>query len=392
MAGVALSLALGALAAPAAPGASARSDVITLSTTPPIPAGFSVLPYANPTAPKGGAMTLSAVGDFDNLNPFILRGTAPDSIFRVWQPLFKSSDTDSVTAYAELASAVVVSGNTVTFTLNPAARFSDGSKVTAKDVAWTFNTLVSQGSPIYAGLFAGVASVATPNPATVVFTLKPGAGRDLPLDLAEMYVLPEHFWNGRNFADPLLIPPVGSGPYQVASVAYGSAITYTRVKHWWAENLPVDKGFYNFDSYAEDFFQNDSTALQAFKAGQISARVETSAKQWATAYHFDAVRDGRVKLEKVPMTLPSGIYGLVLNTRRPVFKNPLVRQALTQAFDFEWMNRVLFYGSYTREQSYFSNSVLASSGLPSPAELQAAGAVQAARCRTRCSPRPTRCR
>ncbi len=204
----------------------------------------------------------------------------------------------------------------------------------------------------------------------MVFTLKPGAGRDLPLDLAEMYVLPQHFWAHRNFADPLLTPPVGSGPYQVASVSYGSAITYTRVQNWWAENLPSDKGFYNFDSYAEDFFQNDSTALQAFKAGQITARIEVSAKQWATAYHFAAVRDGQVRLERLPMTLPAGIYGIVLNTRRPVFSNPLVRQALGQAFDFEWMNRVLFHNAYTREQSYFSNSVLASSGLPSPDELK----------------------
>ncbi len=364
-------LLLAALAAPvAAPAGPARTDVITLSTMPPAPAGFTALPYANSGAPKGGAFTLSAIGDFDNLNPFILRGTAPDSIFRVWQPLFKTSDTDSVTAYAEIASAVVIAGHTVTFTLNPAARFSDGTKVTAEDVAWTFNTLITQGSPIYAGLFAGVAGVAAPNPATVVFTLKPGAGQDLPLDLAEMYVLPKHFWAGRNFADPLLTPPIGSGPYQVASVAYGSAITYTRVQNWWAQNLPVDKGFYNFDSYAEDFFQNDATALQAFKAGQITARVEISAKQWATGYHFAAVRDGRVKLEKLPMTLPAGIYGLVFNTRRPLLASPLVRQALTQAFDYEWMNRVLFYGSYTRERSYFSNSALASSALPSPAELK----------------------
>jgi microcin C transport system substrate-binding protein len=350
--------------------AYARDDIITLSTVPQPPPGYAYLPYANPTAPKGGAINISALGDFDNLNPFILRGTAPGSIFRVWQSLFKPSDTDTITAYAELASAVKITGNTVTFTLNPAARFSDGTKVTAQDVVWTFNTLVTQGSPIYAGIYAGVAKVEAPDDETVVFTVKPDSGRDLPLNLSEMYVLPQHFWKGRNFADPLLVPPIGSGPYVVSSVAYGNAVSYRRVKNWWAENLPADKGFYNFDSYTENYFQTDAVALQAFKAGQIDARVELSAKQWATGYDFPAVHDGQVKLELVPESLPAGIYGLVMNTRRPVFKDPRVRHALVLAFDFEWMNRVLFHNSYIREHSYFSSSPLASSGLPSPDELK----------------------
>ncbi len=349
-----------------------RPDIITLSTAPLPPSGYTHLPYVNPSAPKGGAITVSAVGDFDNLNPFILRGTAPNSVYRVWQPLFKGSDTDSVTSYAELAQSCDISpdGLTVTFHLNPLARFSDGTKVIAQDVVWTFNTLISQGSPFFAGYYAGVATAAAPDAETVVFKLKPGAGKDLPSDIAGMYVLPEHFWQGRNFADPLLVPPIGSGPYVVSKVSYGNYIVYSRVKNWWAENLPSDKGFYNFDTYTEDYFQNDSVALQAFKAGQIDTRIEISAKQWASAYNFPAVHDGQVTLARVPETLPAGIYGLVMNTRRPVFKNPLVRQALTEAFDFEWMNRVLFYNSYVREHSYFNNSPLASSGLPSPDELK----------------------
>ncbi len=349
-----------------------RTDIITLSTAPQPPPGYKSLPYVNPNAPKGGAITVSAVGDFDNLNPFILRGTAPNSIYRVWQPLFKGSDTDSVTSYAELAQSCDISpdGLTVTFHLNPLARFSDGTKVTAQDVVWTFNILISQGSPFFAGYYAGVASAAAPDDETAVFKLKPGAGKDLASDIAGMYVLPEHFWQGKNFADPLLVPPIGSGPYTVSKVSYGNYIVYSRVKNWWAENLPSDRGFYNFDTYTEDYFQNDSVALQAFKAGQIDARIEISAKQWASAYNFPAVHDGQVTLARVPETLPAGIYGLVMNTRRPVFSSPLVRQALTEAFDFEWMNRVLFYNSYVREHSYFNNSVLASSGLPSPDELK----------------------
>jgi microcin C transport system substrate-binding protein len=355
----------------AAHGAAARNDLITLSTVPQPPVGYTHLPYANPDAPKGGAITVSQVGDFDNLNPFILRGTPPVSIYRVWQSLFKQSDSDSVTVYAELAKAVDISadGLTVTFHLDPRARFSDGLPVTAADVVWTFNTLITQGTPFFAEYYASVAGVKAVDPETVTFTLKPGAGRDMPNNLGAIYVLPEHFWKGRNFADPLLVPPVGSGPYQVSDVSFGNSITYTHVKNWWAADLPADKGFYNFDTYKEVYFQSEPVALQAFKAGQIDARIETSAKQWATSYHFPAVRNKQVTLTRVPQTLPAGIDGFVMNTRRPEFSNVDVRHALTLAFDFQWMNRVLFYNSYKRYDSYFTNSFLASSGLPSADEL-----------------------
>jgi microcin C transport system substrate-binding protein len=351
--------------------AHARNDLFTLSTAPQPPPGYTNLPYANPDAPKGGAITISAVGDFDNLNPFILRGTAPVSIFRVWQTLFKQSDTDSVTSYADLAQSADVSpdGLTVTFHLNPRARFSDGVPVTAADVVWTFDTITTAGSPFFAGYYAGVASVQALDPETVQFKLKPGAGRDLPSNLGGIYILPQHFWKDKNFAEPLLVPPIGSGPYQVSDVSFGNSITYTRVKNWWAANLPADKGFYNFDTYKEVYFQSDSVALQAFKAGQVDARIEGSAKQWATAYNFPAVRDGQVRLTRVPQTLPAGIDGFAMNTRRPQFADPLVRHALALAFDFQWMNRVLFHNSYIRYNSYFTNSYLASSGLPAPDEL-----------------------
>jgi microcin C transport system substrate-binding protein len=354
------------------PFAYARDDLMTLSTVAQPPVGFTSLPYANASAPKGGSITVSAVGDFDNLNPFILRGTAPVSVYRVWQTLFKQSDTDSVTSYADLAQSVDVSadGLTVTFHLDPRARFSDGTKVTAADVVWTFNTLMTQGMPFFAGYYAGVASVAAADDQTVVFKLRPGAGRDLPSNLGGIYVLPEHFWKGRNFADPLLVPPVGSGPYQVSNVSFGNSITFTHVKHWWASSLPADKGFYNFDTYKEVYFQSDAVALQAFKAGQVNARIEPSAKQWATAYDFPAVRTGAVKRVLAPQNLPAGIDGFAMNSRRPQFADARVRQALTLAFDFQWMNRVLFYNSYVRYNSYFTNSFLASSGLPSAAEVK----------------------
>ena len=352
------------------PFAYARTDLMTLSTVAQPPVGFTSLPYANAAAPKGGSITVSAVGDFDNLNPFILRGTAPVSIYRVWQSLFKQSESDSVTSYADLAQSVEVSadGLTVTFHLDPRARFSDGTKVTAGDVVWTFNTLMTQGMPFFAGYYAGVASVAAADDETVTFRLHPGAGRDLPSNLGGIYVLPAHFWKGRKFSDPLLVPPVGSGPYQVSAVSFGNSISYAHVKNWWAADLPADRGFYNFDRYREAYFQSDAVALQAFKAGQIDARIEPSAKQWATAYDFPALRDGQVKRALAPQSLPAGINGFAMNTRRPQFSDPRVRQALTLAFDFQWMNRVLFYNSYVRYNSYFTNSFLASMGLPSAAE------------------------
>jgi microcin C transport system substrate-binding protein len=356
----------------AAHTAAARNDIITLSTAPQPPVGYTHLPYANPDAPKGGSITISAVGNFDNLNPFIIRGTPPVSILRVWQTLFKQSETDSVTSYADLAQSVDISadGLTVTFHLNPLAKFSDGVPVTAADVVWTFNTLITQGSPFFAGYYAGVANVKAADAQTVVFTLKPGAGRDLPSNLGGIYILPEHFWKGRNFADPLLVPPVGSGPYQVSNVSFGNSITYTHVKNWWAADLPADRGFDNFDTYKEVYFQNESVALQAFKAGQIDARIEGSAKQWATGYDFPAARDGRVKLTLVPQTLPAGMDGFAMNTRRAQFADVNTRHALALAFDFQWMNRVLFHNSYVRYNSYFTNSYLASSGLPAADELK----------------------
>jgi len=355
-----------------AAGAPARDDVLSLSAAALPAVGFGHLPYANPAAPKGGAFVVATVGDFDDLNPFILRGTAPESVFRVWQPLFKPSDTDSVTAYAELARSVDVSGDglTVKFHLNPRARFSDGVAVTAGDVVWTYRTLVSEGAPIYADLYGGVLSASAPDAETAVFRLRPGAGRGEILNLAEMYVLPEHFWKGRAFGAPLRDFPVGSGPYEVASVSFGDTITYRRVKNWWAADDPADVGFYNFDTVSEVFFHSDAVALQAFLAGQVDARIEPSAAVWATGYRVADARRGNLAMVAAPLGLPAGIHGFVMNTRRPVFADARVRRAMVLAFDFEWINRVILGGAERRETSYFAGSPMASAGLPSEAELR----------------------
>jgi microcin C transport system substrate-binding protein len=226
--------------------------------------------------------------------------------------------------------------------------------------------LVAEGAPIYAELYAGVVAAAAPDAQTAVFTLRKGAGRAQVLNLAEMYVLPAHFWRGRDFAAPLTVFPVGSGPYQVTDIDFGSRITLTHVKTWWGEQNPVDRGFYNFDIISEQYFHNDSSALQAFKAGQIDARIERSPALWADGYNDEAPG---ITSEEPTLTLPVGINGLVMNTRRKLFADVEVRQALAMAYDFAWANRVLYHAEQTREQSYFSNTPMASYGLPGPAEL-----------------------
>ncbi len=345
---LALCLALGV--GPAAASQPPPQTVISLNGAPPL---TQALPYANPNAPKGGSLTLAAQGSFDNLNPFILRGTPPDSVFRIWQPLFKLSDTDSETEYADLAQSVSVAGNQVTFHLNPAARFSDGTPVTAHDVAWTYKTLISQGAPFYAAEYADVASVRVRDARDVTFTLKPGAGPQTLFNLAAMYILPAHFWAGRDFAAPLRAAPPGSGAYQISAVQWGASISYTHVPHWWAQNRPANKGCDNFKRITQLFFQDTTAARQAFKAGLVDVWVETSPALWRAMHGWAAVRNGRIRLDNVPLTLPSGMRGLVMNTRMPPLCDPKVRQALSLVFDFPWINRTMLGGMDARDDHYF---------------------------------------
>jgi len=362
---------VGPASAQTPPAAPARTDAISLMGTPALPPGFKAFPYVNPNAPKGGHVTLSVVGGFDSFNPFIIRGTPAAGLPLVWDTLLTPSDNEPSTAYADLARSVSVSpdGRTVTFVLHKRARFNDGTPVTAADVAWTFNMLRAHGQPLYASYYAAVRSVSVQGEQTVVFHLRAGANRELPLILGQLQVLPEHWWKGRDFSAPLTVPPLGSGPYRIESFALGRSVTYARVKNYWARNLPSAKGLYNFGHIRYEYFRDPTVALQAFKAGQIDFRQENIAKNWATAYNFPAVKRGLVKLWAVRHHLPTGMQGFAMNTRRAVFHDPRVREAMVLAFDFQWMNKTLFYGSYTRTQSYFSNSDLASSGIPKGVEL-----------------------
>jgi microcin C transport system substrate-binding protein len=359
-------------AQPPAPGeAPLRTYGLSLLGAPALPRDFKAFPYVNPDAPKGGEVALSAIGTFDSFNPFIVRGTPAADVLRVWDTLLTPNADEAETEYGLLAGVIELPADRmgVAFELRPEARFNDGTPVTAEDVAWTFNTLREKGRPFYRQYYADVASVAVENPHRVVFRFKSATNRELPLIIGQMPVLPKHWWEGREFDHPLTDPPIGSGAYRVGQFEFGRTLTMQRVPDVWSKDLPVMRGLNNFDTRRTEYFRDGTVALEAFKAGQIDFREENIAKDWATAYDFPAVQKGLVKKELLTHRLPTGMQGFGMNTRRAIFKDVRVRHALALAFDFEWANANLFYGNYTRTSSYFSNSELASSGIPEGAEL-----------------------
>ena len=355
----------------ATPALADPTYALSLLGTPQLPADFTHFPDADPAAPKGGNVTLAAVGSFDSLNPFILRGSPATGIGRVWDTLMVGNPDEALTSYGHLAQSVDVAADhrSVTFTLRPEAHFNDGTPVLASDVVWSFNTLREKGRPLYRTYWGDVADVQATGDRVVVFHLKTDENRELPMILGEVPVLPEHWWKGRDFSAPLSDPPLGSGPYQVDHVDPGRTIIYKRVPNWWAANLPTGRGLNNFDTIRYDYFRDPTVAFEAFKAGQVDFRQEGSAKNWATAYDFPAVANGLVKKEALPERLPTGMQAFAMNTRRAVFSDRRVREAMDAVFDFQWMNKNLFYGTYTRTDSYFSNSDFAASGVPQGAEL-----------------------
>ncbi len=350
--------------------AIAATPGLSLLGAPALPPDFTHFPYVNPDAPKGGTVTRAEVGTFDSFNPFILRGTAPADAHLVWQSLLAADADEPDAAYGDLADGIVLApdGLGVTFALRAQARFADGTPVTATDVAWTFNTLRAHGRPFYAQYYADVTSVTADDPRHVTFRFRT-PNRELPLILGQMPVLPMHWWQGRDFSAPLRTPPLGSGPYRVGAYEFGRSLTLERVRHWWARNLPPDRGLFNFNHRRTEFFRDPTVAFEAFKAGEVDFRQENVSKTWATGYDFPAVRHGWVRKVALAHRLPTGMQGFAMNTRRALFADARVRHALALAFDFEWENRNLFYGLYTRTHSYFSNSIFASSGIPQGAEL-----------------------
>lgn len=336
------------------------------------PADFKHFDYVNPNAPKGGEVKLSAIGGFDSFNGFIVKGRSGARQGLLYDTLMTSSADEPFSMYGLIAESVEMptDRSSITFNLNPAARWHDGKPITVEDVIWTFETLVEKGAPFYRFYYGNVAKIEKVAPRSVKFMFKPGkVNRELPLIVGQLPVLPKHYWKDRDFTKTTLEPPLGSGAYRIKSFEVNRYVEYERVTDYWAANHPTRIGQYNFDTIRYDYYRDQTVALEAFKAGSYDFRSENSAKNWATAYDTPAVRDGLIIKKKFEHNRSTGMQGFVFNLRRDVFKDPRVRMALNYAFDFEWSNKTLFYGQYARTNSYFENSELASQGLPAGDEL-----------------------
>ena len=335
------------------------------------PADFKHFDYVNPDAPKGGDVRLATIGSFDNLNAFITKGISAAGAASIYDTLTAASADEAFTRYGLLAESMTIPEDRswVEFTLRSEARWHDGKPVTVEDVIWTFNILLEKGQPIYRYYYASVDRVEKTGERSVKFIFKDGENQELPLIIGELPVLPEHYWSTRKFDKTTLEIPLGSGPYKISTVDAGRSITLERVEDYWGKDLPVNKGSSNFDTLTYDYYRDTTVMLEAFKAGEFDFRSENSSKAWATEYEIPAVENGRLKKSEFKHSRSSGMQGFVFNTRREIFSDFRVRQALANGFDYEWSNKNLFYGLYHRTRSYFDNSELAATGLPSPEEL-----------------------
>lgn len=335
-------------------------------------ADFSHFDYVNSEAPKGGTVRYSAVGTFDNLNPFILKGNAAAGSTAPFDTLMTRADDEPASVYGLVAeSAEIPADRTwVEYKLRKEARFQDGTPITPEDVIWTLETLKTKGHPRFRLYFADVIKAEKVGERGAKFSFRNGENRELAQIVGEMPVLSRKYWEGREFEKTTLDPPLGSGPYKIESFDVGRALTLRRVENYWGKDLPVNRGRFNFDVIRYDYYRDGTVALEAFKAGQYDIRLENAAKNWATGYeNSPAWRDRLFKKEEIPNKIPTGMQGFGFNTRHEIFQDIRVRQALGYLFDFEWSNKTLFNGAYARTESYFSNSELASSGLPGPDEL-----------------------
>ncbi|HEU5283493.1 MAG TPA: extracellular solute-binding protein [Burkholderiales bacterium] len=349
-------------------GAAPSMHGIAMHGEPKYPPDFPHFDYVNPDAPKGGSLRLALQGTFDSFNPFIPKGNAGAGAS--FETLLAGSADEPFSEYGLIASSIEVPADRswVIFTLRPEARWHDGKPITVEDVIWSLDILKRKGQPFYRFYYGSVAGAEQVGPRRVKFTFSERGNRELPLILGQLPILPKHYWATRNFEATTLEPPLGSGPYKVAQFEPGRYVVIERVRDYWGKDLPVNKGQNNFDRIRYDYYRDDSVIRQALKSGEVDFRMENQAKAWALDYDVPAVRAGWLRREEIRHFSPTGMQAFVFNTRRALFRGRLVRQALAHAFDFEWTNRNLFFGQYVRTVSYFSNSELAATGLPGPAE------------------------
>ncbi len=332
-------------------------------------AGFTHFAYVNPNAPKGGTIRVADQGTFDSFHGFIPKGNAAAT--GSVETLLTASADEPFTEYGLIAETIEYPEDRswVIFNLRREARWHDGKPITADDVVWSFETLTTKGLPQYRFYYAGVAGVQKLGPRRVKFSFTEKGNRELPLIVGQLPILPKHYWATRDFAKTTLEPPLGSGPYRIAEFEAGRYYVRERVADYWGKDLPVNIGLNNFDRIRVAFYRDDTAIRLALKSGDIDFREENQAKAWALDYNVPAVEKGWLNKKLIRHQLPTGMQAFVMNTRRAVFDNIKVREALGYAFDFEWTNTNLFFGQYTRTESYFSNSELASWGLPEGEEL-----------------------
>lgn len=345
---------------------------LSLYDSPELPADFAYFPHVNPQAPKGGTMTHTAVGgSFDSTNPFIIRGTPATGISQIYDTLMASNPNEPFSLYGLLAEGVRLDPDRqwIEFDLRPEARFQDGEPVTAYDVVFSLNLLREDGNPFYASYYAGVEEVIALSEHQVRFTFNDTESRELPLIVAQLPILPRHYWEPREFTSPTLAAHPGSGPYRISEVDPGRRIVFQRDENYWGKDLPVNIGRYNIDRIIYDYYRDRDIAWEAFKAGLTDFRIDARAATWAIGYDFPAYEEGFVKRLTVPDVNPSMMQAFVFNLRKQKFQDPRVREALSLTFDFPWLNTNIFYDTYQRTESFFQNSEMEATGLPSEEEL-----------------------
>lgn len=362
-----------ALLAAAAASAAERTELafgLAMRGRPALSPGFGHFPYANPDAPKGGRLVLGIQGTFDSLNPYAVRGVAPDMLPRyVLQSLMARSLDEPFTMYALVAQSVESPPDRsfIVFNLDARARFSDGQPLTARDVLFSFELLKTRGKPFLRASYGQVSRVVVENDHRIRFDLAGADDRELPLLLALLPLFPAHATDPERFEETTLAAPVGSGPYVVAEVEPGARITLRRNPNFWAGDLPVSRGLFNFDEIRLDFYRDANSLFEAFKAGLYDFRIEGDPTRWNTGYDIPAAREGRILREAVPLRTPQGMNAFVFNTRRRLFEDIRVREALGYVLDFDWINRNLYFGALRRSASYFDASVLTAHGRPADA-------------------------
>lgn len=339
---------------------------------PKYPAEFTHFEYANPNAPKKGSVKFGAIGTFDSFNPFISKGDPAPAVNLIFDTLTTSSQDEPFSQYGLLADKIEypTDKSWIRFHLNPKAKFSDGTPVTAEDVVYSFNILIEKGAPQFQYYYQDVSKVAAEGKRTVKFEFANTDNKELPLIIGQLAIFPKHYWEKVDFRKATLDIPIASGPYKIKDFESGKYVTYELNENYWGRDLPVNKGRYNFKTIHYDLYRDNVVIVEAFKSGQFDFRLENNSKSWATAYVGPKFDDGTIVKKEIPHERTAGMQGFAFNLRKPMFQDKVLREAMNYAFDFEWSNKTLFYDQYTRTNSYFDNSELAAKGQPTPAELE----------------------